>query len=329
MNNQIRIRFLLAALFCMASALLSLCFGAANLSLQQLWKAVCHGPTNTAGFIFWYSRLPRTAACLLAGCALASSGCILQTVLGNRLASPGIIGVNAGAGLAVTLCCAFGALSGWTVSLAAFGGAMAAALVIVLLARGTGASRTTVILAGVAMNSILGALRDAITILIPDAAVLSGEFRVGGFSSVVATRLLPAGMLICLALTAALTLCSELDLLSLGEETAQSLGLRVKPMRLAFLLLAALLAGSAVSFAGLLGFVGLLVPHFARKIIGSESRLLLPFSALTGAGFVTACDLLARTVFAPHELYVGILMSVIGGPFFLVLLLRKKGGRHA
>lgn len=329
MNNQIRIRFLLAALFCMASALLSLCFGAANLSLQQLWKAICHGPTNTAGFIFWYSRLPRTAACLLAGCALAASGCILQTVLGNRLASPGIIGVNAGAGLAVTLCCAFGALSGWTVSLAAFGGAMAAALVIVLLARGTGASRTTVILAGVAMNSILGALRDAITILIPDAAVLSGEFRVGGFSSVVATRLLPAGMLICLALTAALTLCSELDLLSLGEETAQSLGLRVKPMRLTFLLLAALLAGAAVSFAGLLGFVGLLVPHFARRIIGSESRLLLPFSALTGAGFVTACDLLARTVFAPHELYVGILMSVIGGPFFLVLLLQKKGGRHA
>lgn len=329
MNNQIRSRFLPAALFCLVSALLSLCFGAASLSLQQLWKAVCHGPANTAGFIFWYSRLPRTAACLLAGCALAASGCILQTVLGNRLASPGIIGVNAGAGLAVTLCCAFGALSGWTVSLAAFGGAMAAALVIVLLARGTGASRTTVILAGVAMNSILGALRDAITILIPDAAVLSGEFRVGGFSSVVATRLLPAGMLICLALTAALTLCSELDLLSLGEETAQSLGLRVKPIRLTFLLLAALLAGATVSFAGLLGFVGLLVPHFARRIIGSESRLLLPFSALTGAGFVTACDLLARTVFAPHELYVGILMSVIGGPFFLVLLLQKKGGRHA
>jgi len=319
--------FLLAAAFCLLSGLSSLCFGAARLSFAQLWQALLGGPKDTVGFIFWYSRLPRTAACFLAGSALAVSGCILQSVLRNHLASPGIIGVNGGAGLAVTLCCAFGALSGWTVALAAFAGAVASVIIVVLLAQKTGASRTTVILAGVAMNSILTAMRDAITTLVPDTAMLSGDFRVGDLSSVVSTRLLPAGVLICAALLIAATLCNELDVLALGEDTAQSLGLPVKRMRTFFLFLAALLAGAAVSFAGLLGFVGLLVPHIARRFVGSESRNLIPFSVFLGAGFVTVCDLLSRTMFAPHELPVGILMSVIGGPFFLVLLLKRKGGR--
>ena len=319
---------MLAGLLCIAAAVLSLCLGAAALSPGQLWQALWAGPGTTAGRILWYSRLPRTCACLLAGAALAVSGCILQSVLGNQLASPGIIGVNAGAGLAVTVCCAVGALSGWTVSLASFGGAMAAVLTVVLLARRTGASRTTVILTGVAVNSILGAFRDAVTTLVPEAAMLSGEFRVGGFSAVVTGRLVPAGVLIAAALTAAFVLCNELDVLALGEETAQSLGLPVKKMRTVFLLLAALLAGSAVSFAGLLGFVGLLVPHMARKLAGGESRRLLPLCALGGAGLVTLCDLGSRLLFAPYELPVGILLSLLGGPFFLVLLLKGKGGRR-
>lgn len=317
------------ALF-LGSIVLSLCFGAAKLSLPELVQAIYGGPSDTAGYIFWYSRLPRTAACLLSGAALAVAGCILQTVLGNQLASPGIIGVNAGAGLAVTLCCALGALSGWTISGAAFVGALAAVLTVVLLARKTGASRTTVILSGVAMNSILGAFTEAITTLVPDAAMLSGEFRVGGFSAVVHTRLLPAGTLIAAALVITFTLCSELDILALGEDTAQSLGLPVKRVRTLFLILAALLAGASVSFAGLLGFVGLLVPHVIRRMVGSESRFLIPLSALGGAGFVTLCDCTARVLFVPYELPVGIVMSVLGGPFFLVLLLRQRGGRsHA
>jgi len=323
-----RIAFLLAGIVCLMAAVLSLCFGAARLSMLQLWQAILGGPRNTAGYIFWYSRLPRTAASLLAGAALAASGCILQSVLGNHLASPGIIGVNAGAGLFVTVCCAMGILSGWAIALSAFGGAIAAVLTVVLLAHKTGASRTTVILSGVAMNSLFGALRDAVTTLVPEAAMFSGEFRVGGFSAVVSARLIPAGILIFAALAAALTVCNELDVLALGEETARSLGLSVKQTRTFFLLLAALLAGAAVSFAGLLGFVGLLVPHAARRIVGGESRYLLPFSILTGAGFVTACDLISRLLFSPYEMPVGILLSVIGGPCFLFLLLRNKGGKR-
>ena len=116
-------------------------------------------------------------------------------------------------------------------------------------------------------------------------------------------------------------------MLSLGADTAQSLGLNVKRMQTVFLLLAALLAGASVSIAGLLGFVGLLIPNGVRAMVGSQSRKLLPLSALWGAGFVTVCDLLSRLVFAPFELPVGILLAVIGGPVFLWLLLKKKGGR--
>lgn len=328
MGRNRKLAFGAAVVLCVTAGVLSLCLGAARLSLKQLWQAICEGPAGTAGYIFWYSRVPRTCACLLAGAALACAGCVLQSVLGNNLASPSVIGVNAGAGLAVTACCALGALSGWVVSLAAFGGAMGAVVTVVLLGRKTGASRTTVILAGVAMNAILNALRDAVTTLVPEAAMLSNEFRVGGFSAVVSSRLASAGTLILLALAAVLTLSNELDVLALGEEMAQSLGMSVKRMRTVFLLLAAILAGAAVSFAGLLGFVGLLVPHGARKLVGAENRYLIPLSILLGAGFVTACDLASRMLFAPYELPVGIILSLVGGPFFLWLLLKRKGGRH-
>ena len=280
-----------------------------------------------AGRIFWFARLPRTLATVLAGAALAVSGAVIQSVLTNKLASPGIIGVNAGAGLAVTICCAVGAVSGWAIAGAAFSGALLAVLLVTLTARKIGASRTTVILGGVAINSFLNSASEAITTLVPEAGVQSADFRVGGFSSVAYTRLIPAGVLIVVGLLVIFTLCNELDVMSLGEDTAQGLGLSVKKMRTIFLGIAALLAGATVSFAGLLGFVGLIVPHLGRRIAGSESRHLLPFCAVFGAGFVTICDLIARTLFAPYEIAVGILMSFIGGPFFIFLLLNKKGGR--
>ena len=320
--------FLSTAIFLIISTILSLSLGAANLSLSQLWQAISNGPSSTAGYIFWYARLPRTAACLLSGMALAVSGCVIQSVLGNKLASPGIIGVNAGAGLSVTICCALGMLSGWTISLCSFSGAMLSVFFVVFLARKTGAARTTVILCGVALNSILNAFTEAIIALIPEVGMLSSDFRVGGFSSVVSSRLLPAGILILIALCILLTFANDLDILGLGEDTAQSLGLSVKKMRTLFLILAALLAGASVSFAGLLGFVGLLVPHAARKLIGNESRFLLPLCAIGGAGFVTICDLASRLLFRPYELHTGILISLLGGPFFLLLLLTKKGGHH-
>ena len=321
-------KFSLSLAALLFAGVLSLCLGAARLSPGEVWQALVSGPRDTAGYIFWYVRLPRTLACILAGGALAVSGAVIQGVLSNSLASPGIIGVNAGAGLAVTACCAAGLLSGWAIAGAAFFGALGAVLLIVLAAEKAGASRTTVILGGVAVNACLNALAEGITVLIPEAGMLAGDFRVGGFSAVSWPRLIPAGAMILLALGAVLSLANVLDVLGLGEETARGLGLDVRVMRTVLLVLAAMLAGAAVSFGGLLGFIGLMVPHGVRKIAGNESRHLLPLSAILGGTFVTVCDLTARMAFAPYELPVGILLSVLGGPAFLWLLWKRRGGRH-
>ena len=317
-----------AAAFVVIAAVLSICLGAVSLTLSQLWHALLSGPDNTApARILWYSRLPRTAASLLAGAGLAVSGTVIQKVLANNLASPGIIGVNAGAGLAVAACCAFGTYAAWVVAGAAFAGAMAATFLVVIVARKSSASRTTVVLGGVAVTACLNAVTETIITMVPDAALANVDFRVGGFSSVNQTRLLPAAILILAGIAVICTLTNELDVLSLGDDTANALGLRVARMRNVMLTLAALLAGASVSFAGVLGFVGLIVPRMARRIIGNDSGRLIPFCALLGGGFVTICDLASRLIFAPYELPAGILMSFLGGPFFIWLLLKRKDKR--
>lgn len=320
--------YIMAGVMCVTAALCSICMGTANLTLEEMWNALRNGAENSGmtGSIFWYIRLPRTAACLLAGAGLAVSGTVIQGVLANKLASPGIIGVNAGAGLAVTICCACGTISGWTIAGTSFVGALLAVFLVSFTAQKINASRTTVILGGVAANSFLNAASEAITTLIPEVGLMSADFRVGGFSAVSHIRLVPAGILILTSLSLVFSLHNELDLMNLGEEMAQGLGLSVKRMRTIFLVLAALLAGASVSFAGLLGFVGLIVPHIVRRLVGGENKKLLPLCALGGATFVTVCDMIARMAFAPYEIPVGVLMSFIGGPFFIWLLLKRKGG---
>ena len=311
---------------CVLAVVLSLCLGNIHFSPMELPGILRGDGGNVKRSILLYARLPRTLASLFAGAALAVSGAVLQNVLANRLASPGIIGVNAGAGLGITLCCSLGVLSGFWVSAAAFAGSMAGILFIFAFSCRFRASKTAVILSGVALNSILNAVSESLTVLDTELAMLSIDFRVGGFSAVSYTRLIPAAGLIAAGMLVLFTLCNELDVLALGDETARGLGMQVGRYRMFFLLLAALLAGAAVSFAGLLGFVGLIVPHFVRGITGDESRKLLPMCTVAGAGFVTLCDLASRLVFAPYELPVGILMSVVGGPVFLFLLVRGRGG---
>ena len=329
MRNKVKSRGLLLGggiLAVLLVTVLSLCLGNVHFTPMQLLGILRGNEGNVNRSILLYARLPRTLASLFSGAALAVSGAVLQNVLANRLASPGIIGVNAGAGLGVTLCCAGGILSGYAVSLSAFAGSLISVFLIFLFSYRMNASRTTVILSGVALNSILNAVCESVTVLDTDLAMLSIDFRVGGFSAVSFTRLVPAAVLISLALWGLFTLCNELDVVTLGDETARGVGLAVGRYRMIFLVLAALLAGAGVSFSGLLGFVGLIVPHFVRRFTGNESGRLLPVCALSGAAFVTFCDLVSRLLFLPYELPVGILMSVVGGPVFLVLLVRHRGG---
>lgn len=321
--NRISRLYLVGFLFVALTALTGLALGSSMLSHTELMGAFT-SPESVAGRILLYVRLPRVAACLICGGALAVSGGVIQNVLANKLASPGIIGVNSGAGLAVTLCAAMGIYGGWILSLSSFAGAFLAVLIISLGAKRWGASRGTLILMGVAMNSFLGGISDAVITLDTDAGLMSNDFKVGDFSAVTYNKLIPALIITAVTLILLLTLSNELDLLTLGEENARGLGLNTGMMRILFLLTAALLAGCAVSIAGLLSFVGLIVPHVIRKLGGSASRHLIPLCALFGGGFVCLCDTVARTAFSPYEIPVGIIMAFIGAPFFIFILVRRS-----
>lgn len=326
-NRRIGLLLALAAAVFVAAAM-SLCLGPVKLPLRAVLRALSgRDVASAAGRIVLYARLPRTLGCLFSGAALAVSGAVIQTVLANPLAAPNVIGVNAGAGLAVTLC---GAVlpAASLMPLAAFGGALAAVLLVLLLGERTGASRLTLVLSGIAVSAVFSGGVELIVTLVPDALGSYADFRVGGFSGATMRRVLPAAGMIAVSLAAVLALACHMDVLALGEDTARGLGLRTRPVRVGLLALAAALAGAAVSVAGLLGFVGLIVPHAARRFARGESLLLVGLSALGGAAFVTLCDLLARVVFSPYELPVGVVLSFLGGPFFLAVLLRQRGGRR-
>ncbi len=315
--------FLAAAL---AAGVLSICLGAVGIGPAQLLEVLLGkaDPLSPAYRIVMHVRLPRTAAALLAGAALAVSGAIIQAVLNNVLASPNIIGVNSGAGLFALLGMAFLPARPALVPVAAFLGAFLTAMLVYAVAMKTGASRITIVLTGMAVGSILSAGINAITVLRPEAVVGAYSFMMGGLSGVTASGLRFASGYILAGVAAALALSHEMNVLTLGEDMAATLGMQVKAMRFLLIAVAALLAGAAVSFAGLLGFVGLLVPHGVRMLVGGDNRVLIPACALCGAGFVTLCDLLSRLLFAPYELPVGIFMSFLGGPFFLYLLLKQR-----
>lgn len=326
-NNKIKWLYLAGLVFLALSAGLGITLGSVSLSFSEILDAFRKGFDASAGTrIFAYSRLPRTLASLVCGAALAVAGAVIQGVLRNRLASPSIIGVNAGAGLAITLCTAFGLYGGWQLSFFAFLGAFATVLLVSFSAKRWGASRGTVILLGVAVNSLLGAISDTVTTFIPEVGVMSNDFKIGEFSAVTYQTLIPAAVIIAAVILALCTLHNELDVLTLGEETARGLGLNTTAARTLFLLFAALLSGCAVSLAGLLSFVGLLVPHAIRRMAGSKSSHLMGLCAIYGAGFVCLCDTLARTVFSPYEIPVGIIMAYLGAPFFVFILIKGKGG---
>lgn len=325
-GKKIKLLYAVGFFLLLISAVLGITLGSTALSISEIISAVRQGFSTAGGKIILYVRLPRTAASLVCGAALAVSGAVIQCVLANRLASPSIIGVNSGAGLAVTLCTAFGIYGGLRFSLFAFLGAFAAVMAVSLLARKIGASRGTLILLGVAINSFLNAVSDAVVTFIPEVGVMSNDFKVGEFSSVTYNRLLPAVVLIVLSLVILFTLTNELDVLTLGEDNARSLGMNTSLMRTLFLMLAAVLAGCAVSLAGLLSFVGLIVPHAVRRLSGSKASRLLPLSAIFGGAFVCLCDTAARTLFSPYEIPVGIIMAFLGAPFFVFILIKGKGG---
>ena len=238
--------FAALAAVCLAACCMSLALGPVNVPLPHVLRALFSGEAATAAErIALYSRLPRTCGCLIAGAALAVSGAVIQGVLSNPLAAPNVIGVNAGAGLAAALCCAI-APSAYTLApLAAFAGALFSVLLVLLIAERTGASRITLVLAGVAVSGILSAGIDAIVTFRPEALNGYSDFRIGSLANLTMQRITPAFWVALCALALLFTLTNELDVLMLGQETAHSLGVKTGRMRVILLALAA--AGRSLS----------------------------------------------------------------------------------
>ena len=307
---------------------MSISIGSANIPLSDIISAIKQGDhTSKTYAIIMFVRIPRTLAAILAGCALSVSGAILQSVLNNSLASPNVIGVNSGAGLFTVLIAAFFPASLHLTTVAAFTGAILAVFLVYFIAQKIGASRMTIVLSGIAVSSFIGAITDTVLTLKPDTVIARTAFLIGGFSGITMEKISFAGWFIILALFTALIISYDMNILALGDESAKSLGLNVIRIRFICLILAAVMAGSAVSFAGQIGFVGLIIPHVSRFLVGYDNRILLPVSALLGSIFTLLCDLLARVLFAPFEIPVGIIMSFLGGPFFICLLIKGKRGR--
>jgi iron complex transport system permease protein len=313
-----------------AALLLAPLVGSTRIHLGAVFDRSIPYAENTDAQIFFVARLPRVLAAALVGSALALSGVVFQALLRNPLASPDTLGVSAGASLgaivAITfdLDVSFGGVS--AVPLASFAGSMGALLIVhgLSAARRRGTSAMILLLGGVTLHILLSAVIAFVQYLADftktfrNVRWLMGSLDVASYTPIVAA-LVPLG----LAWIGFATLPRILDLISVGAESAAARGVDVKRTERVALVSASLATGAAVSLAGPVSFVGIIVPHLVRLVVGADHRLVLPAAALFGGAFLVACDLVARTIIAPLELPVGIVTAMAGGPVFLWLLFRQ------
>lgn len=307
--------------------------------LQLLVQPVAAGGTADADhLVFWTLRAPRLLLAVCAGAALGLAGALLQGIFRNPLADPGLVGVSSGAALAAALAIVAGEawwpalprlLGSWTLVVFAFGGALLATAVVYAVAQVRGSTQLTVmLLAGVAINALAGALLGWISQVATDAQLRALQFwLLGSLGGARWSAVAGVGALVLLALAAALRLARPLDALALGEAQAHAMGVPVERVKRQAVLCVALAVGAVTALTGIVGFVGLVAPHGVRLLAGPGHRGVLPGSALLGAALVLAADAFARTAAAPAELPLGVLTAAIGAPFFLVLLMR--GREHA
>jgi iron complex transport system permease protein len=313
-----------------AVLLLAPMLGSTPIDLVRVFDPTIPWADNVDAQIFFVARLPRVLAGALVGSTLAAAGVVLQALLRNPLATPFTLGVSSSAALGAMLAIAFDLdltiMGASAVPVATFAGSLVGTAAVYFLATRVqgGLSTNVLLLAGVTLNTFFSAFITFVQFLVDfadwyrTARWLVGNLDVSSFSPVVAT--LP---LLGIAFVLFATLPRTLNLLTLGDDVAAGRGVDViRAQRVAFLS-ASLATGAAVSLAGPIGFIGVVVPHLVRLIVGSDHRLVLPAATLFGAAFLVICDLIARTVMAPIELPAGVITALIGGPFFLWLLVRR------
>lgn len=313
---------LVLAVLVVACFLLGNAKGTIEIGIRRIFEVIMKDDGSTERMVIWNIRLPRMILAALVGVNLALSGAILQGVMGNPLADPGIIGISSGAGLFGIAILVVMPQYQQFVTIAAFFGAMLAAFIIYILAWKGGIQPIRIILAGVAVSALFGAGISGMLVFYSDRVHGALTFMNGSLSARSWPEVYTILPYTLMGILLAVIFAEKLNILILGDDVARSLGLHVEAARLGFTALAALLAASAVSVIGLLGFVGLIVPHSVRLIIGNDYKYMFPASGLFGAVLVMLSDTFARTVLSPTEIPVGIVMAVLGAPFFLYLLRR-------
>jgi iron complex transport system permease protein len=313
-----------------AALLLAPLAGSTSISLRRALDPSIPFADNVDAQIFFVARLPRTLAGALVGSALASAGVVFQGLLRNPLATPFTLGVSAGAALGAMLALTFNWSFGWAgiagAPLASFVGSLCAVAIVYSLARAKhhGVSTNVLLLAGVTLNSFFSALILFVQYFADFAETfrilrwLMGDLDVSSYGPIVT-----GAPLLFVAFAVFAWLARPLNLLSLGPDSAETHGLDVVRAQRAAFFSASLATGAAVSIGGPIGFVGIIIPHLVRLMVGSDHRVVLPASILFGAAFLIGCDIVARTIMAPLDLPVGVITALIGGPFFLWLLVRK------
>ncbi|MCL7423545.1 iron ABC transporter permease [Streptomyces sp. YS415] len=283
---------------------------------------------RVAESVLWNVRFPRIVLALLIGACLGCAGALMQGVFGNPLAEPGVIGISSGAAVGAVASIAFGLdfAGTWTVSVAAFVAGLATVLLVYVMSRSGGRTEVvTLILTGIAVNAFAGAVIGLFLFFADAAAIQQITFwQLGSLSQATWAKVLAVLPCAALGLVVAPLYSRRLDLLALGERPARHLGVEVERLRITLVFVIALLTAAAVSVSGIIGFVGLVVPHLLRMVAGAGHRFLVPGSALLGAVVLVAADVAARTVAAPAELPLGVLTALIGSPFFFWLLRRTR-----
>jgi iron complex transport system permease protein len=328
-----------------ALVLASLLGGAIAVPLGEAFHVFLRALTGAGSegrhdLVILHIRLPRTALAMMVGAGLALSGAIMQGLFRNPLADPGLVGVSAGAALAagitivlgdVFLAPLLGKLPFAILPAGAFLGGLTSTIVLYVIATRQGrTSIATMLLAGIALGALAGALSGFLAYLSDDRQLRDLTFwSLGSFGGASWTKVLTVAPILLPLMLAAPRLARGLNALALGEAEAFHLGLNVQRIKAMAILLVALAVGASVAVAGMIGFVGIVVPHLVRLILGPDHRILLPASALGGALLLLAADILARLVVSPAELPIGIITAGIGAPFFLWLLLRRGGGISA
>ncbi|KAB8129696.1 iron ABC transporter permease [Gracilibacillus oryzae] len=303
-------------------------FGAADTSIKEVWFAVTSSGSSDTVTMLQEIRFPRVIATIFVGAALAVAGAIMQGVTRNPLADPGLLGVSAGANVALALTMAFiPSANYFSIMIACFIGATIGTLLVIGIGAvsESGFSALRIVLAGSAVSAFLYAIADGITIYFDISKDVS-MWTAGGFIGTNWAQLQVVLPFIAVTLIISLLLARQLSLLSLNEDVAVGLGQNVFVIKGILFLLISLLAGASVALVGNLAFVGLMIPHIVRAIVGSDYRNIIPMSMFIGAAFLVLAETLGRTINAPYETSVAAIVSIIGLPFFLIIV--RKGAKQ-